>query len=352
MAQGTSMSSPFCAGVIALWLQANPLLSPAQVLNIFQTSSTTDGYTGSSLPNNTWGYGKINALTGIQQALNIVIPPTVVTNQATNITPTTAKLNGTITDGSEAIIDKGFRLYDPTTLNYFYFSATGTTNITADVTSLIPFSNYFYWAYAITDSDTTYGEAITFMTQEAISAAVQTDSAIKNSDGVSVTLYGKLTNAGNPTATEIGFECNYDSGNDTIISVPFTASTTTYFAIATLPLSATLHYKAYVKNYNGTTVYGQEKNISNMSLENVDKGVITLNIIPNPVNENAVLEISGLKSEAKISIIDMRGKETLLQTIDPNQYEATIDLRNYPSAVYYIRIENRENSITKKIIKR
>lgn len=72
MMQGTSMSSPIVAGIIALWLQAKPNLTVAQIKTILQNTSITAGL--GSLPNNTWGRGKINALTGVQyinQFLNI-----------------------------------------------------------------------------------------------------------------------------------------------------------------------------------------------------------------------------------------------------------------------------------------
>jgi minor extracellular serine protease Vpr len=74
--QGTSMSSPMVAGIIALWLQAKPNLTVAQIKTILQSTSITDSDTGtgSAIPNNTWGRGKINALAGmlnINQFLNV-----------------------------------------------------------------------------------------------------------------------------------------------------------------------------------------------------------------------------------------------------------------------------------------
>jgi subtilisin family serine protease len=70
--QGTSMSSPMVAGIIALWLQAKPNLTVAQIKTILQNNSITAGL--GSLPNNTWGSGKIDAYAGIQyinQFLNV-----------------------------------------------------------------------------------------------------------------------------------------------------------------------------------------------------------------------------------------------------------------------------------------
>lgn len=64
---GTSMASPIVTGIIALWLEANPNLTTAQVKNTLNSTSITDAYTGNipAAGSNTWGKGKINALAGI-----------------------------------------------------------------------------------------------------------------------------------------------------------------------------------------------------------------------------------------------------------------------------------------------
>ncbi len=68
---GTSMASPATAGIIALWLQANPNLTSQQILNIIKTTSTKDQFTGSETWNNVWGYGKINAYEGLKESLRL-----------------------------------------------------------------------------------------------------------------------------------------------------------------------------------------------------------------------------------------------------------------------------------------
>ena len=66
--QGTSMSAPVVTGVLALWLEANPLLSAKQIHEIIAESSTRDTWTGTCW-NPKWGYGKINAYEGLKLAL-------------------------------------------------------------------------------------------------------------------------------------------------------------------------------------------------------------------------------------------------------------------------------------------
>lgn len=65
---GTSMATPFVTGVVATWLQANPNLTPEQIKEIMAQTAQTDSYTG-TCPNNTWGYGKIDAHAGLLKVL-------------------------------------------------------------------------------------------------------------------------------------------------------------------------------------------------------------------------------------------------------------------------------------------
>ncbi|MGA6994522.1 MAG: S8 family serine peptidase, partial [Candidatus Deferrimicrobiaceae bacterium] len=66
--QGTSMSAPHVAGVAALVWQSNPALTGAQMRERLKrtASAPTDG---STVPNMTWGYGKINALSAITETV-------------------------------------------------------------------------------------------------------------------------------------------------------------------------------------------------------------------------------------------------------------------------------------------
>ena len=66
---GTSMSTPIVAGIIALWLQAKPDLSPEDVMGVISRTSRHDpAYT--EYPNNEYGYGEIDAYAGLLDVLN------------------------------------------------------------------------------------------------------------------------------------------------------------------------------------------------------------------------------------------------------------------------------------------
>jgi hypothetical protein len=58
---GTSMASPVVAGIAALLLEANPEAWWYEIKNRIISSAIKDTFTGNNLPDNYWGYGKINA---------------------------------------------------------------------------------------------------------------------------------------------------------------------------------------------------------------------------------------------------------------------------------------------------
>ncbi len=59
---GTSMATPHVTGAVALILQKTPSLRQAQVVEILKRSARADSLTGTgnAVPNNNWGYGKLD----------------------------------------------------------------------------------------------------------------------------------------------------------------------------------------------------------------------------------------------------------------------------------------------------
>ena len=63
------MACPFVTGSIALWLQANPALSPDDIKDVFSRTSVQDKPL--SYPNKQWGWGKIDVYKGLLDILGI-----------------------------------------------------------------------------------------------------------------------------------------------------------------------------------------------------------------------------------------------------------------------------------------
>lgn len=66
---GTSMASPAVTGIVALWLQANPELTPDDVRDCIRQSANRDSQCG-HVPNNNAGLGKIDATKGMKLVLS------------------------------------------------------------------------------------------------------------------------------------------------------------------------------------------------------------------------------------------------------------------------------------------
>jgi subtilisin family serine protease len=74
--QGTSQAAPHITGIATLMLQRDPSLTPENVRSILQQSATP---AGGPVPNNTFGYGRVNALAALQAtpdpiACTVVLP--------------------------------------------------------------------------------------------------------------------------------------------------------------------------------------------------------------------------------------------------------------------------------------
>lgn len=78
---GTSMAAPHVAGLVALVISANPQLAGnvdliEQIIREtavpLTSGQTCGGVPGSQIPNNTFGWGRINALTAVQHALDLI----------------------------------------------------------------------------------------------------------------------------------------------------------------------------------------------------------------------------------------------------------------------------------------
>jgi hypothetical protein len=69
-AMGTSMACPVVAGVIALWLQAKPDLTPEDVMDVIRRTSRQPD-PALTYPNNYYGYGEIDAYRGLLDILGL-----------------------------------------------------------------------------------------------------------------------------------------------------------------------------------------------------------------------------------------------------------------------------------------
>lgn len=65
------MSAPVVGGAIALWLQANPSLSPDDIFHILQETADRSKSDTPEAKSCSWGYGEIDVYAGLLKALGV-----------------------------------------------------------------------------------------------------------------------------------------------------------------------------------------------------------------------------------------------------------------------------------------
>ena len=127
-----------------------------------------------------------------------IIPPTVITNTATEVAQTSATLHKTVTTGEEPITAQGFK-YKKTSETTWQTSETGI------LTDLTPNTQYEFYAYATTAIYiSTNGETLTFSTLPHVAPTVITDAATEVTQ--TTTTLNKTITVGTETITAQGFK--------------------------------------------------------------------------------------------------------------------------------------------------
>ena len=127
---GTSMATPAVAGIVALWLQASPTLSPQQVLDVIAHTSTRP-VDDVSYPNNTYGYGEIDAYSGLLYILGLSTAiPQLSTHQPKDLS---IKLSGkTLTvEGADAGQLRAIDVYSLSGTRVGHAANTNTIDLSA-----------------------------------------------------------------------------------------------------------------------------------------------------------------------------------------------------------------------------
>ena len=201
-----------------------------------------------------------------------VAKPTVVTLPSTNVTESSAVINGSITDaGDGEVTECGF--YYGTTSNPTTKIANSSVanKFSYNLMSLKEGTTYYYKAYAKNSKGESCGEVLSFTTTEIIKPTVVTLPSIDITES-SATIKGSITDAGTGNITECGFYYGTTSNPTTKITNSSVAANFSYNLLS-LKDGTTYYYKAYAKNEKGES-YGEV--LSFTTTEIIKPSVVTL----------------------------------------------------------------------------
>ena len=199
---GTSQAAPCVAGITALWLQANPTLSPDKVKTVMKETAIADTYTSGTYASH-FGNGKIDALAGVKYILdNTTITP-IVRASATKVNFTDAYATK---EYSQKVTIRGLYLQEGITL-----SLSGSDAFTIDQTS-------------ITQTEGTAIAEVT-ITFKPLAAGMETATltlSSTNAESVTVSISG-IAEAATPTIitdkTELSFSTDLTNATSETLGV-------------------------------------------------------------------------------------------------------------------------------------
>ncbi len=194
-----------------------------------------------------------------------IIPPSVSTHSVSNVTVTSATLNGELDDLGTA--DSVVVAFEWGTESGLYAYTTDTQMLSGGgaffdvVIGLSPGTAYFYRAMADGDGDTVYGQEKSFTT--TITPPSVVTNAASNVVPTSAIVHGELSDLGTAVTVAVSFEWGAASGLYTETTAPLALGESGAFSdeLSGLSPGTTYYYRARADG-DGNTVYGQEENFT------------------------------------------------------------------------------------------
>lgn len=214
--------------------------------------------------------------------------PAVTTSEVSNITATSAKGGGRVTDqGASSVTARGVcwsTHHNPTLDDHYANTGSGVGTFTANMTSLTFYTTYYVRAYAVNSQGTSYGSEVSFVT--SFPSPTVFTSQVTGISWTSATGGGNVTNDGGAEVTERGI-CWSTSPNPNINnSHNSSGNGIGSFSVEMTGLTSgtTYYVRAYAKN-NAKIGYGEDVVFTTRSF---DEPTVTTSMVTDITQTTAI----------------------------------------------------------------
>ena len=294
-----------------------------------------------------YGYGigldKIMIYDGSGDA-PVVVEPTVATNNAQDMTQTSATLYGEITNaGNQAITARGFEWKAVAGGTVATVNAAGTTTFSANLTGLTAATEYTFRAFATTANGNSYGEWKNFTTlnedQEPCNAPTN----------VTVTDFGKnsITITWDANGAE-KWAAQYRKQGSTAWTMGSNNITSPTYTFSGLEEATVYEYQVQAICDGTTSAWSQTGSHST----GIDSRLMnSVSLYPNPATNHVdVLVSDNDVTVSRLEVYDVYGK--LLNEVEVVDNPTRIDVSSLASGVYFVKVITGEGVATKTFVKK
>jgi hypothetical protein len=276
-----------------------------------------------------------------------LVNPVVTTNAATNITSSSATLNGTVNpNGLITTVHFEYGIttnYGSTTANRSYTGDT-TQSVSANITGLSPNTTYHFRLVGTNNDGTNYGNDRTFSTFGATGPPIVATSAATNVASFSAALNGSVYPHGLTTSVYFQYGTTTSYG---LTTAPQNRTGNTYLNISAnisgLSASTIYHFRIVATNSGGTR-YGSDRTFTTLSA--TGPPVVTTNPATNVASSSATLNGSLDPHGLTTTVYFQYGTTTSYGHTTPMQSQTGNTFRNISanisglsaSTIYHFRI--------------
>ena len=278
----------------------------------------------------------------------VITTPTVATDAATNITQTSATLNGTVTNPDNiSVTPMGFEWKESSAIMYNVANVTGTV-LAYPLDNLTPSTSYTYRAFMTYYGMTYYGSEVTFTTlpeDTPVPCDVPTDLTASNITHQSFDV------AWNNNAGVSNWNIRYRVANGQWTSA---TSGTNQYAISGLAEQTTYEVQVQADcGDNNLSEWSELLTVTTLPNGINDHLFNSITIYPNPANDVVNVECT-MNNVQEVEVIDVYGK-VVRTVVGANNYSplpTRINVSGLAAGMYFVRVTTEEGVVTKQFVKK